>query len=157
LSQWAVGFSAMRARFDAAFINAVRPAQSTQVEVYQETVEPRFPAAEQIPLLSDFLANKYAGRKIDAIVSIGVTSLAVARQAREQLGHPPIVATLSEAGQIDKNDDITGIQGGLFLNGTIDLALTLLPDTQSVLLIDGGFEESRILQADVEQEVKARS
>jgi PAS domain S-box-containing protein len=158
LHEGVVGFSPVRDRFDAAFIRAIRSAPSAQIEVYEETFETvRFPAPEQFPLVRDFLTSKYAGRKIDVIVTLGIGPLALARQAREMLGNPAIVATLPPTGRIDRTDNVTGLQGGIFINATIDLALTLQPDTRSVLVVDGGFEGNEDLRGEVERQIKARS
>ena len=158
LHEGAVGFSPIRERFGSSFIRAVRSAESARIEVYEETFETsRFPGPEQFRLARDFLTNKYAGQKIDVIVTMGVPPLALARQTRERIGNPAIVATLSPTGQIDGNDNVTGLQGGFFINGTIDLALTLQPDTQSVIVIDGSLEDDRDLRAEVERQVKART
>jgi PAS domain S-box-containing protein len=158
LHEGAVGFSPIRDRFGVVFTRTVRSATSAQFEVYEETLETsRFPAPEQFRLVREFLVKKYADRKIDVIATMGVPPLALARQLRPMIGSPPIVATLSPTGQIDASDSVTGLQGGFFINGTIDLALTLQPDTQSVLVVDGGFEDNTDLQAEVERQVKARS
>ena len=53
-----------------AFQAALRSATPEGVEYYSEYLETnRFPGEDQARLLSDYLRQKYAGRKIDVIVS----------------------------------------------------------------------------------------
>jgi signal transduction histidine kinase len=127
-----------RAKFDAAFVEAVRSDDSIPIDLYEETLETdRFPGPEQSQLVRNYLKDKYADRKIDVIVAVGDTALTFARQNREMFGNPPII-TVGTLGQIGGADDnVTGLQGGLSFRGTIDLALTLLPDTQRVYVVYG--------------------
>jgi len=149
----------VRARFDAAFVEILRSPDAARIELYQETIDSdRFTGPEQFRLIQEFLKNRYAGRALDVIVTLGVGPLAFARQNREAFGSPPIVATVSPTGQIaGTNDNVTGLQGGLFINGTIDLALALMPDTQSVIVVDGALGNNADLQAEVERQLRARS
>jgi signal transduction histidine kinase/ABC-type uncharacterized transport system substrate-binding protein len=157
LHQGAIG-GPVPPRFEDAFIKVMASADSTQIELYDESFETaRFPGPEQFRLIQDFLKNKYADRKIDVIVTLGTEPLTLARQTREMLGNPPIVALGPSTGQLNRNDNVTGLQGGLFINGTIDLALSVRPDTQSVLVIDGSLENNGDIQTEVELQLKARS
>jgi signal transduction histidine kinase len=154
----ATGGARVRAQFDEAFLKAVESADAGPIEVYFETFETsRFPGPEQFRVVRDFLTNKYADLHIDVIVAEGSHSLTLARQTRERLGNRPIVAMVAAAGQIDIDDNITGLQGGFFINGTIDLALALRPDTESVVVIDGSLDHNGDMRAEVERQVKARS
>jgi signal transduction histidine kinase len=147
-----------RSRFDLAFAEAVRTDDSAPIELYEEVVEShRFPGAGQLQLLRDFLQKKYEGRTIDVIVAQGVGPLAFARQNRELFGRPPVVTIVSPSGLIASNDGVTGLQGGFFISGTVDLALALLPDTRSVYVIDGARQNDDELQAEVERQLKPRT
>ena len=60
----------LRTRFDAAFADALRADHSTNVELYEETIESeRFPGAAQAQAFTSYLTRRYAGRKIDVIVA----------------------------------------------------------------------------------------
>ena len=157
LHQKAIG-GPIPASFEDAFIEVMESADSAQIELYDESFEiSRFPGPEQFRLVRDFMKTKYADRKIDVVVTLGPEPLALAREAREILGNPPIVALLASTGQLDTNDNVTGLQAGSFIDGTIDLALALLPDTQSVLVVDGSLDDNGDVQADVERPSAARS
>ena len=127
----------LRTRFDAAFADALRADRSTNVELYEETIESeRFPGAAQAQVFTSYLTRKYAGRKIDVIVATGFGPLSFARQHRGLFGNPPIVASVSAPGQLDSNDNVIGLQGGFWVGQTISLAKQLLPDTRAVYVID---------------------
>jgi hypothetical protein len=146
-----------RGKFDIAFDEAIRSGGSNPVEVYEEAIDAqRFPAANQSKLIREYLKLKYAGRNLDVIVAQGMGPLTFARENRALFGNPPIVATVSPPGQIDSNDDITGLQGGFWIRGTIDLAMALRPDTRNVIVIDGAHDNNSELQADIERQVQAR-
>jgi len=146
----------VRAKFDAAFVEGMHSAGAARVDLYEETIEPlRFPGPDQTQLLHDYLKRKYAGLTMDVIVTEGVHPLNFARQNKALFGNPPIVAVASPAGQIPvSSGDITGLQGGQFITGTIELAQSLLPDTDSVYVVDGARENIEELQPDVERQVK---
>jgi signal transduction histidine kinase len=143
----------IRPKFDAAFVEALRSDDSVPIDLYEEAIETeRFPGAEQARLLREYLKNKYADRKIDVIVAQGIRPLTFARENRELFGDPPIVTTVAPAGELDTSDNIIGLQGGFWIDGTIDLAQTLLPDTCCVFVVDG----TRDNNGDVEAEVRRR-
>ena len=157
LHEGTVGFSPIRQEFAVAFIKAIRSAKMSPIEIYEETFDTiSFPGPDHVRLARESLTNKYAGRKIDVIVTMGVLPLTLARQVRAALGNPAIVARLSQTGHIDAHDNVTGLQGGFFINGTIDLALALRPDTQSIVVVDGSLRNTDDVESEVERQVRAR-
>ena len=110
-----------RLRFDAAFVQAMRP---FSVELYGEVLEgTRFPGEAQERLNRDYLAGKYADTPIDVVVAIGVEPLTFVREHGEIFGYPPVVAILSADGYLGRGDDVTGFQVGRGIDGTLELAL----------------------------------
>ena len=158
LHQAGVG-APVRARFNAAFIEALRSHDSTPVDLYEEVIETASLAgAEHSDAVREYLQRKYANRIIDVIVAQGSVPLAFARQNRALFGNPPIVAVAMPAGQIEgATDDVTGLQGGMFATGTIALAMALRPDTETVFVIDGARENTGEIQGEVERQVKELS
>jgi PAS domain S-box-containing protein len=147
----------VRARFDAAFAEALRADTSSPVELYEETVESeRFPGADQARVFRSYLTKKYAGRKIDVIVAQGFGPLNFARQYRGLFGNPPIVTTVSAPGQLDSNDNVIGLQGGFWVGDTISLAKQLLPETRSVYVIDGTNEDDSALEGTIRHQWRQR-
>jgi len=139
----------LRARFDAAFTEALRSEKSAPIELFAENIETeRFPGAEQA--FAQYLAKKYSARTIDVIVTQGIRPLTFARQHRQLFGNPPIVTTIAPRGLLKSDENIIGLQGGSWIDETLALALTLLPQTRAVYVIDG----TRDNNGDVEQEVR---
>jgi PAS domain S-box-containing protein len=144
-----------RARFNAAFVEAMRTGDSAPIDIYEEGIEPeRFQSADQMRLATDYLRNKYAGRKIDVIVVVGVKALAFARENRRMFGDSAIVAAVSQAGHIaGRDEDVTGLQDGFWIGGTLDLALALRPDTRYVFVVDGTHDNEGDVQTEIEREL----
>ncbi len=141
----------LRARFDAAFSEALRSTKSVPIELFTENIETeRFPGTEQARAFTEYLAKKYSGRTIDVIVTQGVRPLTFARQNRQLFGNPPIVATIAPPGLLNSDENIVGLQGGAWVDETLALARTLLPDTRAVYVIDG----TRDNNGDVERELR---
>ena len=67
-----LGSRPFRARFNAAFVDAIRAESAVPVDIYEETIEPeRFGTADQPRLISSYLKEKYAGRPIDVLAVVG--------------------------------------------------------------------------------------
>jgi signal transduction histidine kinase len=147
-----------RGKFDVAFMQTIRSAASAPIDLYEEDIETqRLGGPQQSQLARDYLKSKYLGRTIDVIVAPGTAPLAFARQNRALFGNPPIVAIATPAGLVSgSSDDVTGLQGGYWISGTIDLALALLPGTQRVVVVDGARESNDELQAEVERQFRTQ-
>jgi PAS domain S-box-containing protein len=157
LHQSAVG-EPIRAGFDAAFVEAIHSASSVHMDLYEETIETaRFPGADLSRLQRDYLRQKYRELPLDVIVAQGMPPLNFVRANHELFGNAPIVAVVSPAGQITgRSDDATGLQGGFWISGVVDLALALLPDTDSVIVIDGARQNVGEFQPEVERIIGQR-
>jgi PAS domain S-box-containing protein len=143
-----------RGRFDLAFVEAMRSPDSTPINLYEEAIEPESPGEENSRLFLDYLAHKYAERRIDVIVAQGIGTVAFARRNRPLFGNPPIVAIAASGGLFSSGDETTGLQGGHWIDGTIGLGLTLFPDTRSLIVVDGARHSNDALQAEVERQVR---
>jgi signal transduction histidine kinase len=156
LNQAGVG-GPIRGRFDAAFVEGLRSADDGPVDFYQESIESeRFPGDDQSRLARDYLTKKYAGLDIDVIVAQGDRALRFARQNRELLGNPPIVTTVARAGRIDPDEGVVGLQGGFWIDGTIDLALSLFPDTRTAVVVDSTRDNNGDIETEVRRQWQAR-
>src|SRR5690348_13763044 len=82
-----------RTQFDAAFIEALRLDESDPIDLDEEAIATeRFPGPQQSRFITEYLRNKYAGRRIDVIVTVGNRALTFARENRGMFGDPAIVA-----------------------------------------------------------------
>ncbi|HKE83641.1 MAG TPA: ATP-binding protein [Vicinamibacterales bacterium] len=149
------GPGTFRGRFDLAFVEAIRSGDPASIDLYDESVETsRFPGAEQARLLREYLKHKYADRAIDVIVAQGVDAFTFARENRALFGNPPIVTIVAPSGHLNLKDNVTGLQGGFWINGTFNLALALRPATEWVYVVDGARENSNHIQVEVERQLK---
>jgi len=152
------GPNIFRGRFNVAFVEAIRSGNFESLVLYEEAIETqRFPGPQQLQITRDYLKQKYAGRRISVIVAQGAGTLEFARENRALFGNAPIVTIVSPAGLIAPRDDITGLQGGLWITHTVNLARALLPDTRHVFVIDGARENPNILRGEIERQLKART
>jgi PAS domain S-box-containing protein len=149
-----------RARFNATFVDALRADSAAPVDIYEEAIEPeRFGTGDQPRLITSYLKDKYAGRPIDVLVVIGSRALEFARANRVIFGNPAIVASVPGPGDIGAADDenITGLHGGGWIRGTLDLALGLRPMTRRLVVVDGSRTNTGEIQAQIERQMKARA
>lgn len=147
-----LGSRPFRARFNAAFINALRSANAHAVDVYEEAIELTDPpVAGQLALGRQYLEEKYADQQVDVVVVVGLKALAFARENRSLFGNPAIVAAVTRRDQMAESDNITGLQGESWIAQTIDLALGFRPGTKQVVVIDGVRGNQGDIQAEVER------
>jgi PAS domain S-box-containing protein len=146
-----------RSKFDAAFAEALRSGDSVPIDLYEETIESeRFSDVEQSRLFKDYLKGKYGDRPIDVIVAVGSRALHFARQNRELFGDPPVVSTVLRSGLIDPDGGITGLQSGVWIDGTVDLALALRPETRNIYVIDGALNNNGDSEAEIRKQLGQR-
>jgi len=146
-----------RPGFDAAFVDELRKTPGLKFDLYTETVETeRFPGPDQARIAGDFLRRKYAGRRTDVMVAVGDDALAFARSNRELFGDPPVVALTPIRGQLNGEDNITGLEGALSYGGTVDLAQTLFPETMRVVIVDGVRENPGDIEKEVRRQIGER-
>jgi PAS domain S-box-containing protein len=148
------GPGTFRGRFDLAFVEAIRSGEPASIDLYEESIETgRFPGPEQSNIVKEYLRRKYADRNIDVIVAQGIDPFVFARDNRALFGNPPIVTIVAPTGELAPSDSVTGLQGGFWITGTIELAQKLRPSTQRVYVVDGARENSSRLQAEVERQL----
>jgi signal transduction histidine kinase len=128
------GFPASGPAFDAAFVPAMR---GFPAELYLEMIEPsRLPREQHLRRVRDYLRLKYADSRFDVVVAAGVLPLMVVRQNPGLFGHPAVVSIVGPHGRLDPREGITGIEGRNGISENVALALTLLPGTRRIVVID---------------------
>ena len=154
-----LGSRPFRARFNATFVDTMRSESAVPVDIYEEAIEPeRFGTGDQPLLITTYLKDKYATHPIDVLVVVGTRALEFARGNREIFGSPAIVAYTPKPGEVAAaEDNVTGLQGGGWIRGNLDLALTLRPMTRRLVVIDGSRNNNGEIQAQIERQVSTRS
>ena len=152
-----LGSRPFRARFNATFVDTIRGESAVPVDIYEEAIEPeRFGTGDQPRLITTYLKDKYAGHPIDVLVVVGNRALEFARANRAIFGNPVIIAFVTKPGEFAVQDNVTGLQGGGWIQGTLDLALTLRPLTRRVVVIDGSRSNNGEIQAVIERQLSTR-
>ena len=123
-------------------LRATFAASSDDIQIRFEPLDiSRFQDARGRALLADFLRQKYAGQKIDLLVTGLAPSLDFALEHRQTIfpGVPIVFAAL-DGEELRKRAlpaDVIGIPIEMDLVGTLDLALRLQPETRRVYVIAG--------------------
>jgi signal transduction histidine kinase len=147
----------IRTRFAMAFADAIRATDTVRIDVAEETIEPpRFPGAEQSSYITRYLAGKYAGRTFDVIVAQGATAFGFAQDNRALFGHPPIVTSVAPNARVSPADGIVGLEGSMWIDETIQLAVALRPDACCIAVIDGIRNNPGSMEAEVRRQWNAR-
>ena len=155
----AFGLSAgFRATFDAAFSEALRR-DTPPIDLHTETLDvQRVWPADTRRALVDYIAAKYANRHLDALACVGDDALSVARDARARLGDPPVVAVTFEGDAMREPEGrITGIDATPAYGDTIDLALSLKPETRQVLVVDAAPYDRGDVSAEIQRQNRHRA
>ena len=140
--------------FDAAFANEMR---AFGLELYVEVVEQtRFPGAKYGQAIRSHLTQKYANRPFDVVVTVGVRSLALARENREMLGNPPIVAIVGPSAYVNPDDRMTGLEAANSVGGTLDLSLAMRPNTRRVVVLDSARVNGLVLEDEFRRQIAER-
>src|SRR5215510_12547039 len=135
-------------KFDQSFQAALQSAPAGTVEYYPEYLETnRFPGEKQSLLLRDYLRQKYADRTIDVVIANSDASLYFLLKYRDDIfPHIPIVFVAARHPTKEELAAGPGLTGIININThrkTLDLALSLHPDTEQVFIITGTLQHDK--------------
>ena len=144
--------------FDQGFLAGMRSEPRDTWEVYNEYLDSaRFPGEHQYQILYDYLRQKYAGSSIDVVVATPDPALDFLLKHRKDLfSNSPIVfvAVRRPPPQIlATHPGLTGIIRANTHRKTVDLALTLHPDTEQIFVISGTPEHDKRFEMVARQEL----
>jgi signal transduction histidine kinase len=137
---------------DRGLREAIAADSKVPTSFYAEALDMyRFPQAKIEQDIVGLLNKKYRGVKVDAIVAAGDASLRFAQQYGEDIwpGAPIVFHSVPES-TLDAHSlapGTIGIPVKLEFSRTLDLALTLRPDARRVIVLAGGAEADRRIQA----------
>jgi PAS domain S-box-containing protein len=147
----------LNVRLDASIRRVLSEEPAGSIEYYPEYLESnRFPGERQLVLFRDYLAQKYAGRKIDAVVTYSPPALNFAlKYCNELFANTPIVFNTFRRPAFDRHPaGMTGVVTDRPFARTLDLALTLHPNIAQAYVIVGTSEHDREFEADIRDELK---
>lgn len=144
--------------FDQGFQAGMRAEPSRQWEIFSEYLDStRFPGEHQTELLHDYLREKYAGQKIDAVVATPDPSLDFLLKHRSDLfsDSPIVFVAVKRPPQeiLDAGPGLTGIIRANTYRKTLDLALNLHPATEDVFVVSGTPEHDKRFETTARQEL----
>jgi len=127
---------------------AIRSRVSTPVNFHVEYLESqRFERGNFEQRLSETLQEAYAGQKLDLVIAVSYPALQFATEFRDSIfpGIPILFTGVAPDRIKDQKlgPGVTGITLPADVRGTVDLALTLNPDTKNVAVVAGKSEFER--------------
>ena len=128
------------AALDAAIRDVLLAPGGTPIDYYAEYLESEaFPPAVAASALRDYIARKYEGRRIDAVIACTTPALQFALEHRQALfqGAPVVFSAGSVPAQVARHEvaGVTGVVNDAVFAGTLELALTLHPGVRRVLVV----------------------
>jgi PAS domain S-box-containing protein len=142
--------------FDRGVENVIKSASSSSVELYREYLETyRFPGEEHAQLMRNYLKNKYANRKIDVIVIHTDTALDFVMRFRDEiLPGTPLVFAVSKKPEPGSEPALsTGIWAGPNIEGTLEVALQIQPETTQVFVVSGT-SDNEAVELEAQEQLK---
>ena len=144
--------------FDTGLQEGLRAESGAKWELYNEYLDTtRFPGEHQNQLLHDYLVKKYAGVKIDVVVAAPDAAVNFLMKYHTDLfPHSPVVflAVSRPSPEILAAD--AGMTGMIQANShrkTVDLALSLQPDTKNLFVVSGTTEQDKKFETIARQEL----
>jgi len=143
--------------FDRALQAALQASEPEGVEYYSEYLETnRFPGDEQALVLAEFLREKYAGRKLDVVIS-GVNPVLefLIKYRYDLFPSVPLVFANDRPVPEDVHSaaGATGFTYGNTYAKTLDLALKFHPRTKQLFVVSGTLNHDKALESIVRDDL----
>ena len=120
--------------------STVRARVPGQINFYTSTVEnPRFDEASYRESLAETLRRGYSGVKLDLVMAANLQVLRFVMEYRDRMfpGVPVVFTDVGDQEDLKAYHGVTGLMSHTGMRETIDLALHLNPDTNTVAVITG--------------------
>ena len=144
--------------FDRTLQDALHSLSPEGVEYYSEYLETNtFPGEDQARLFSKYLRNKYAGRRLDVIITGVSETLDFVLKYRQDLfpGVPIVFATerpIAEAVRVQAR--AAGITFGNAYAKTVNLALQWHPGTKQLFVVSGTLNHDKAVESIVRNDLR---
>lgn len=144
--------------FDQALQAALQSSAPQGIEYYSEYLETnRFPGDEQGRLLSEYLRQKYAGRKLDVIISNANQTLEFLLKYRHDLfpGVPIVFASERPIrGDVAAQAGAAGFIYGNTFAKTVNLGLKWHPRTKQLFVVSGTLNHDKAFEEIVRDDLR---
>jgi signal transduction histidine kinase len=142
--------------FDQALSSTLASNPKIALRFYSEYLDlMHFPAEPHLGQLADYFRVKYADRKIDLIISVGVALEFLLKHGEQVFPGTPIVFS-SLANQRLKHytlrPNVTGLAMNIDYRGTLNMILALQPDTRRVVVVSGTSAGDRFWISEAQKE-----
>ena len=140
------------ATLDAGFVRALTSGSSNHIEIYREAMDlSRFDSEAYRNLVRDYLRAKYAAKKIDVAVAVMEPALDFLLTHRDEVfPGAPIVFCGVDRGRLGGRvlpSDVTGVLVKREFSPTLELVLSLHPETDRIVVVTGASEfDARLLE-----------
>ena len=137
--------------WDEAIRAALEGSAAEPLEFYTEFLDlAQFPDKSYLQSLINFLQSKYADRKIDLLIPVGELAFDfLSAHGNILFPNVPIVFCAAEKHQVQsakRLKNTTGVTFWIDIEGTLDAALKLHPQTQRVVLVGGTAKTDKTLE-----------
>jgi PAS domain S-box-containing protein len=155
-------FTDRRAQDDLEILKSTtRSRMNTPVDFHVEYLgSARFDAPGYEKAVTESLASVYGGKKIDLVIAVFYPALRFALDHRQELfpGTPIAFSSVPPKRMEGQKQwpGVTGVTMDVDLEGTIDLALRLQPDTTNVAVVVGSAETDRYWGSVITQDLRRR-
>jgi PAS domain S-box-containing protein len=142
--------------FDRQFQAVLKQQGAGETLQYTEYLETgRFPGESQLRIMRDYLRQKYADRKIDVLFCWGAAPLEFFLRYHDELfpGIPIVYYVSSlEAVKDLPAPPLTGVLNPDIFEKTLELALSLHPDTTDVFFVSGTVDQNKSIEREASQQ-----
>ena len=133
--------------YTTALRATIRAGSADAVTIYAENMDRgRFDGPTYQALLRTYFRDKYRGKNIDLIVTVGVPALEFILDSRSELwSGVPVVFVAAEGfvSRLKLPSDVTGTTAQLSLRDMVDTARALVPDLEQLALVGDQLERAR--------------
>jgi signal transduction histidine kinase len=120
---------------------------SQTVDYYAEYIDaPRIPSLQHERAFRDFLRAKYRNQRFDVVIAMQDVAWDFVRKYRSTLFRGIPIVFSSRSRNVSRPVNSTGVLSDINLRGTLDLALTLQPETKQVFVVTGASARDKVYE-----------
>ena len=147
-----------RTSLDANLIAALREAEPS-AELYIESLEGyRFGGEPHLASMRSYLGSKYAGRNLDVVIAVTDPVVNFLQtQGRGLFGGAPVVYLVTRRPASGGTVQMTGVAATGITGDELALIHRLQPDLREIIVVDGIFQNTGIVESELRKQYQALS